>query len=157
WDAQPGNYGFQVLFDGQAVAQDSISLDAPRRVIVAVDDNGAVTTKDTLRDTRLVVTALDGAGAPRPGSCFALIDRDGRLRAQACDGDVGQGDGIVNLRVPDGLEDGNYTLRETFTAAGAPANEQQIQLGPGQFAATAPAAGQSAGEPTPAQEAPAAP
>ena len=51
WDAQPGSYGFQVLFNGQPVAQDSISLDSPSRVIVAVDDAGAVTRKDTLRDT----------------------------------------------------------------------------------------------------------
>src|SRR5215208_4578716 len=47
WDAQPGSYGFQILVNGQPVAQDSVSLDSPSRVIVAVDDTGAVTMKDT--------------------------------------------------------------------------------------------------------------
>ena len=138
WDAQPGNYGFQVLFNGQPVAQDSVSLDSPSRVIVAVDDAGAVTTKDTLRDTRLDVTATDASGAPRPGSCFAIIDREGELRTQGCDGDDGQLDGLLRLRVPNGLDDGNYTLRETFTAeGGTPAEEQRIELGAGRFEAVA--------------------
>ena len=44
WDAQPGTYGFQILFADQPVAQDSVSLDGPRRVVVAVDQTGAVTT-----------------------------------------------------------------------------------------------------------------
>ena len=144
WDAQPGNYGFQVLFNGQPVAQDSVSLDEPSRVIVAVDESGAVTAKDTLRGTRLDVSAVDASGAPRPGSCFAIIDRDGRLRAQACDGDDGQLDGLVRLRVPNGLDDANYTLRETFTAEGAPAEEQRVQLGRGGFEATAASAGEEA-------------
>ena len=118
WDAQPGSYGFQVLFNGQPVAQDSVSLDSPSRVIVAVDEAGAVTVKDTLRDTRLDVTATDASGAPRPGSCFAIIDREGELRTQGCDADDGQLDGLLRLRVPNGLDDGNYTLRETLTAGG---------------------------------------
>src|SRR5215213_10244280 len=134
WDAQPGSYGFQILFDGQPVAQDSISLDSPSRVVVAVDDAGAVTMKDTLRDTRLDVTATDGSGAPRPGSCFAVIDRDGELRTQGCDADDGQLDGQLRLRVPNGLDDGNYTLRETLTVeGGTPAEDQRIELGPGRF------------------------
>ncbi|MCC7023165.1 MAG: hypothetical protein IT338_10065, partial [Thermomicrobiales bacterium] len=151
WDAQPGTYGFQVLFDGQPVSQDSVSLDSPSRVIVAVDQTGAVTTKDTLRGTTLQVTATDAAGAPRPGSCFAILDRQNRLMAQACDADDGQADGVVNLRVPDGLDDGDYTLRETATAAGAtPAPDQRIALGRGQFTAAAQAPG---GEETPPAEA----
>src|SRR5215211_348225 len=138
WDAQQGSYGFQIFFDGQPVAQDSISLDSPSRVIVAVDDTGAVTVKDTLRDTRLDVTATDASGAPRPGSCFAIIDREGELRTQGCDADDGQLDGLLRLRVPNGLEDGNYTLRETFTAEGGrPAEDQRIQLGAGRFEAIA--------------------
>ena len=102
WDAQPGSYGFQVLFNGQPVAQDSVSLDSPSRVIVAVDEAGAVTVKDTLRDTRLDITATDASGAPRPGSCFAVIDREGELRTQGCDADDGQLDGLLRLRVPNG-------------------------------------------------------
>jgi hypothetical protein len=138
WDAQPGSYGFQVLFNGQPVAQDSVSLDNPSRVIVAVDDAGAVTIKDTLRDTRLDVSATDASGAPRPGSCFAIIDRDGQLRTQGCDADDGQLDGLLRLRVPNGLDNGNYTLRETFTAeGGAPAEDQRIELGAGRFEAFA--------------------
>ncbi|MCC2627461.1 MAG: hypothetical protein K0S14_1111, partial [Thermomicrobiales bacterium] len=138
WDAQPGSYGFQVLFNGQPVAQDSVSLDSPSRVIVAVDDAGAVTIKDTLRDTRLDITATDASGAPRPGSCFAVVDRDGELRTQGCDSDDGQLDGLLQLRVPNGLDDGNYTLRETFTAeGGTPAEEQRIELGAGRFEAVA--------------------
>src|SRR5215213_704163 len=138
WDAQPGSYGFQILFNGQPVAQDSVSLDSPSRVIVAVDDTGAVTMKDTLRDTRLDVTATDANGAPRPGSCFAIVDRDGQLRTQGCDADDGQLDGLLQLRVPNGLDDGNYTLRETFTPqGGTPAEDQRIALGAGGFEATA--------------------
>jgi uncharacterized surface anchored protein len=147
WDAQPGTYGFQILVNGQPVTQDNISLDAPRRVIVEVDDTGAVTTKDTLRGTTLDVSAVDVSGAPRTGSCFAIIDRDGSLEAQACDADDSLPDGIVRLRVPDGLDDGTYTLRETLTAAGAQgASDQDLQLGPGQFLATATSAGAAAGQ-----------
>ncbi len=147
WDAQQGTYGFQILINGQPVTQDTISLDAPHRVIVDVDDAGAVTTKDTLRDTTLDVSAVDATGAPRGGSCFAIIDRDGSLEAQACDADDGLPDGIVRLRVPDGLDDGTYTLRETLTTAGAQgAPDQEIQLGPGQFQATATSAGAAAGQ-----------
>src|SRR5215218_6548741 len=144
WDAQPGSYGFQVLFNGQPVAQDSVSLDNPSRVIIAVDDAGAVTMKDTLRDTRLDVSATDASGAPRPGSCFAIIDRDGELRTQGCDGDDGQLDGLLRLRVPNGLDDGNYTLRETFTAEGeTPAEDQRLELGAGRFEAVASTSDQS--------------
>jgi uncharacterized surface anchored protein len=147
WDAQPGSYGFQILFNGQPVAQDSVSLDSPSRVIVAVDDTGAVTMKDTLRDTRLDVTATDASGAPRPGSCFAVIDRQGELRTQGCDGDDGQLDGLLRLRVPNGLDDGNYTLRETFTAEGeTPAEDQRIELGAGRFEAVASTSDQSPSE-----------
>src|SRR5215208_3105906 len=138
WDAQPGSYGFQVLFNGQPVAQDSVSLDGPSRVIVAVDEAGAVTMKDTLRDTRLDVTATDASGAPRPGSCFAIVDRGEELQTQGCDADDGQLDGQLRLRGPNGLDDGNYTLRETFTPeGGTPAEDQRIELGAGRFEAVA--------------------
>src|SRR5215217_5749327 len=144
WDAQPGSYGFQILFNGQPVAQDSVSLDSPSRVIVTVDDTGAITMKDTLRDTRLDVTATDASGAPRPGSCFAVIDRQGELRTQGCDGDDGQLDGLLRLRVPNGLEDGSYTLQETFTAeGGTPAEDQRLELGAGRFEAVASTSDQS--------------
>ena len=154
WDAQPGSYGFQILFNGQPVAQDSVSLDSPSRVIVAVDESGAVTVKDTLRDTRLDVTATDASGAPRPGSCFAVIDREGELRTQGCDADDGQLDGLLRLRVPNGLDDGNYTLRETFTAeGGTPAEDQRIELGAGRFEAFA---STSADQPSPDEPEPGA-
>jgi uncharacterized surface anchored protein len=157
WDAQPGSYGFQVLFNGQPVAQDSVSLDNPSRVVVAVDDAGAVTMKDTLRDTRLDVTATDASGAPRPGSCFAVIDRDGALRTQGCDTDDGQLDGVLRLRVPNGLDGGIYTLRETLTAeGGTPAEDQRIELGAGRFEATASTSADQAppDEPEPGAEEP---
>jgi len=146
WDAQPGNYGFEILFNGQPVAQDSIALDGPRRVVVAVDDAGAVTLKDTLRDTTLDVAAVDAAAAPRPGACFAIVDANDRLRTQACDGDDGQVDGFVALRVPNGLEDADYVVRETFTPDGGEAtDEQRIPLGAGRFETTVASAG---GEPS---------
>ena len=154
WDAQPGNYGFQILFDGEPVAQDSVSLDGPRRVLVGVDPSGAVAAKDTVRDTTLTVSAVDASGAPRTGACFALIDRDDRLRTQACDGDDGQNDGVVELRAPNGLEDANYTLRETFTPeGGAPAEDQRLSLGAGRAEATAQSAGGQAEEPAPEEPA----
>jgi hypothetical protein len=152
WDAQPGNYGFQILLNGQPVTQDTVNLDQERRVVVAVDESGAVTLKDTLRDTTLDVAAVDAAGAPRPGSCFAIVDGQNRLRAQACDADDGQADGLIALRVPNGLEDGAYILRETLAASGVPASDQQLTLGPGEFQASAvggAAAGQVTEEPTP--------
>src|SRR6185312_15661370 len=63
---------------------------------------------------------------------------EGHLRSQACDGDDDATDGSTRLRVPDGLEDGNYILRETFTAnGGVPADDQRLALGPGRFEATA--------------------
>src|SRR5215207_9315846 len=154
WDAQPGSYGFQVLFIGQPVAQDSVSLDNPSRVVVAVDDAGAVMVKDTLRDTRLDIAASDASGAPRPGSCFAVIDREGELRTQGCDADDGQLDGLLRLRVPNGLDDGSYTLQETFTAeGGTPAEDQRIDLGAGRFEAVAATTGQPpSDEPEPGAE-----
>jgi uncharacterized surface anchored protein len=157
WDAQPGSYGFQVLFNDQPVTQDSISLDSPSRVVVAVDEAGAVTLKDTLRDTQLDVTATEASGAPRPGSCFALIDREGELRTQGCDVDDGQLDGLLRLRVPNGLDDGNYTLRETFTPeGGTPAEDQRIELGAGRFEASASTGADqpASDEPEPAREEP---
>src|SRR5215207_8584463 len=154
WDAQPGSYGFQVHFNGQPVAQDSVSLDSPSRVIVAVDDTGTVTTKDTLRDTRLDVSATDVSGTPRPGSCFAVIDRDGELRTQGCDVDDGQLDGQLRLRVPNGLDDGNYTRSETFTPeGGTPVEDQRIELGAGRFEASA---STSADQPSPDETDPSA-
>ena len=83
WDAQPGSYGFQVLFNGQPVAQDSVSLDSPSRVIVAVDEAGAVTVKDTLRDTRLDITATDASGAPAPAPASRSSTRAGSCELKA--------------------------------------------------------------------------
>lgn len=157
WDAQPGNYGFQILQAGQPVTVDSISLDATARVVVAVDENGGIMTKDTLRDTRLDVTAADDAAQPRLDSCFALLDGSNRLLAQACDVDDAAPDGLTALRVPDGLPDGQYLLRETATAnGGVPAPDQNVPLGGGEFAATMQAAGSEAAQPAeePATETP---
>ena len=40
--------------------------------------------------------------------------------------------------MPNGLDDGNYTLRETFTPeGGTPAEDQRIELGAGRFEAVA--------------------
>lgn len=141
WDAQPGTYGFQVLIDGQPVTQDSVSLDSDQRVVVAVDDSGAVTRKDTVRDTRVDVAAVDQAGSPRADSCFAIIDSQNRLRSQACDEDDGQFDGFVSLRVPNGLNDDTYTLRETAAPEGGDtAPDQDVSLGGGRFEVAAQAA-----------------
>ena len=37
------------------------------------------------------------------------------MRVQACDADDGVADGVTLLQVRNGLEEGTYTLRETFT------------------------------------------
>ncbi|HEU5430572.1 MAG TPA: hypothetical protein VFU81_02860, partial [Thermomicrobiales bacterium] len=85
FDAPAGNYGFQILVNGQPIANDTISLDQPRRVVVTTDNRGNVANKDTVRDTTLVVTRTGPDGAPQPGSCFAIFDKSGDLQAQACD------------------------------------------------------------------------
>ncbi|MDQ2653740.1 MAG: SpaA isopeptide-forming pilin-related protein, partial [Chloroflexota bacterium] len=157
WDAQPGAYGFQVFLNDQPVAQDSVSLDEPSRVYVAVDPTGAVIDKRTLPSTSLDVTATDDTGQPRLDSCFALLDAQGNLVSQACDADDAP-DGRTTLRVPDGLPNDTYTLRETATANGEPALDQQLPLEEGDFQATAQAAGASQeqgtepGEETPSVE-----
>ncbi len=138
FDAQPGNYGFQILFDDQPVAQDTISLDAPSRVIVTVDDQGAVTGKDTVQDTVLTVTKSDASGAPLAGACFAVLTRDDQLAGQGCDGDDGAADGQTRLRFPSGLATDSYGLQEVATPDGQDASERQrIDLGPGAFTAEA--------------------
>ncbi len=136
WDAQAGSYGFQIQINGQPVAQDSVSLDRDERVFVAIDAAGTVTAKNTVPDTTLAVSAADSAGNLPDAGCFAIIDRENRLRTQACDEDDGQADGIVPLRVPDGLPEDAYTLRQTAAPDGStPAADQEITLGGGQFEA----------------------
>ena len=157
WDAQPGAYGFQIFLDGQPLAQDGISLDTPSRVYVAADPTGAVIDKRTIPTTTLEVAATDDAGQPRLDSCFALLDAQDDLVSQACDADDAP-DGRTTLRVPNGLPNDTYTLRETATAGGDPAPDQQLPLGEGTFQATAQAAGSSqeqgtdTGEETPGAE-----
>ena len=149
FDAPAGTYGFQTVVDGQPVATDTISLDQPQRVEIETDDSGNVTVKDTLRDTTLEVTRTDAAGTPLPGACFAVLDGNGGLLAQACDADDGQADGVVRLRVPDGLAQGRYTLRETRTPDGAqPAADQRVDLGPGGQRVTVQTAGAQGQPPT---------
>lgn len=161
WDAQQGAYGFQVFMDGQPVTQDGVSLDSNERVLVAVDPSGAVTDKRTVPQTTLDVAAVDDSGAARPGSCFALFDEQDDLVSQQCDDDDRQPDGMVTLRVPNGLVDGSYELRETRTGdTGEAAAAQEIALGAGRFQTTAEAAGAGSeqtseeGETTPAVETP---
>ncbi len=156
WDAQPGAYGFQVFLDDQPVTQDGISLDQPSRVYVAVDPTGAVLDKRTIPSTSLEVAATDDAGQPRLDSCFALLDAQGDLVSQACDADDAP-DGRTTLRVPDGLPNDTYTLRETATSSGEPAPDQQLPLGEGDFQATAQAAGTAQEQGTePGEESPVA-
>ncbi|MFT4037731.1 MAG: SpaA isopeptide-forming pilin-related protein [Thermomicrobiales bacterium] len=146
WDAQPGAYGFQVFVNDQPVTQDGVSLDAPDRVLVAVDPTGAVLDKRTIPTTELEVSATDASGQPRPGSCFALLDQFGDLQSQTCDEDDGAPDGRVTLPVPDGLPNGTFTLRETQTASGEPAPDQDLPLGAGDFQATMQAGGDATQE-----------
>ncbi|MEZ4561361.1 MAG: SpaA isopeptide-forming pilin-related protein [Thermomicrobiales bacterium] len=156
WDAQPGAYGFQVLLDEQPVTQDGISLDQPSRVYVAVDPTGAVLDKRTIPSTSLEVAATDDTGQPRLASCFALLDARGNLVSQACDADDVP-DGLTTLRVPDGLPNDTYTLRETAVGSGEPAPDQPLPLGEGDFQATAQAAGATQEQGTaPGEESPVA-
>ncbi|MCA9877670.1 MAG: hypothetical protein KC442_07810, partial [Thermomicrobiales bacterium] len=141
WDAQPGAYGFQVFVNDQEATQDGVSLDQPSRVYVAVDPTGAVLDKRTIPSTTLDVAATDAADQPRLDTCFALFDARGDLVSQACDADDAP-DGRAILRVPDGLPNDTFTLRETATASGEPAPDQQLPLGEGVFQATAQAAGE---------------
>lgn len=141
WDAQPGAYGFQVFVNEQEAAQDGVSLDQPARVYVAVDPTGAVLDKRTIPSTTLEVAATDAAGQPRLDACFALFDARGSLVSQACDAD-GAPDGRTVLRVPNGLPNDTFTLRETATASGDAAPDQQLPLGEGVFQATAQALGE---------------
>ncbi|MDP9362647.1 MAG: hypothetical protein M3Q10_00195, partial [Chloroflexota bacterium] len=147
FDAQPGTYGFQVLFDGEPVAQDTIALDAPSRVAVAVDAQGNVSSLGTVPDTVLEVAKLDAAGSPLPGACFAVRD-GGSLVGQACDADDGE-DGTTIIRVPNGLPAGTYELAEVSTPDGQPAaDDQRIELGPGRYAADAVAGDGQATDPS---------
>lgn len=150
FDAQPGTYGFQVLVDDQLVAQDQISLDQPRRVVVETDESGQVTLLDTVREAELVISRVDESGQPMPGACFAAV-RGGALLAQACDADDGNDDGQTVIRFPDGIDPGRADLIETRTPPDQQAApDQTIDLGLGDNAATAvvPGAGQPAEEPT---------
>jgi hypothetical protein len=147
--AQPGTYGFQILVDGEPVAQDQISLDQPRRVVVETDEAGQVALLDTLRDAALTVTKTDDAGGPLPGACFA-VSRGDDLLGQACDADDGAADGQTRIRFPDGIEPGAYDLAETLTPDGEVTSEpQRVDLGPGEAAIDAVAAstGQDGGRP----------
>ena len=72
-----------------------------------------------------------------------LLLRDHRPRWTSCapraaTATMASSMGCCALRVPNGLEDGNYTLRETFTPeGGTPAEDQRIELGAGRFEAVA--------------------
>ena len=138
FDGQPGQYGFQVLVNGQPVAQDSVSLDDAYRVIVEVDDSGQVVAKDIVQDGRLTIERTDATGVPQPDACFGVFDpeQDGALIGQACDNDDQNPDGKTTIRFLDGLKRGQYELRETLTPDGQQAPEtQRIDLGPGRQSA----------------------
>jgi len=153
FDGQPGQYGFQVVVNGQPVAQDSLSLDDAYRVVVDVDETGQVTSKDILQDAKLVVQRSDRDGVPQPDACFAVIDpqQNDKVLSQACDGDDQNPDGQTTLRFLDGVDRGQYDLVETFTPEGQSASEtQRIEIGPGKQSASAVV---GAGAPTDGQSA----
>ncbi|MDQ3411193.1 MAG: hypothetical protein M3509_03665, partial [Chloroflexota bacterium] len=136
FDAEPGNYGFQVLADGQPIAQDAISLDSPFRVQVAIDNQGNIASLDTVDDTTLAVTKLGPDNAPLPGACFAVETGNGRFIGQACDGDDGAADGLTEIRFPNGLDRDQYVLAEVTPGDAAPATDQPVELGRGETAVT---------------------
>ena len=72
--------------------------------------------------------------------------------------DDGQFDGFVSLRVPNGLTDDTYTVREVSAPeGGAPAQDQDVNLGRGRFEVAAQAAAPEGAEPPttePGEEAP---
>ncbi|MBA3413941.1 MAG: hypothetical protein H0U10_01785, partial [Chloroflexia bacterium] len=147
FDAQPGTYGFQILLDGEPVAQDQISIEQPRRVVVETDDAGQVTLLDTLRGAALTVAKTDDAGTPSPGACFAA-SRGNELLGQACDADDGAADGQTRIRFPDGIEPAAYDVVETLTPDGQTAAEtQRVDLGPGEAATSVVAGGPTDGGP----------
>lgn len=150
FDAEPGNFPFQVQIDGQAVAQDVISLDAPARVHVAVNDQGALTTLETVEDTVAVVTKAGADGAPQPGACFAVETTGGEFVGQACDADDGAADGVTEIRFANGLPQGQYVVTEVTENVPEPAADQPVELGPGETAVTVTAGGAAEpGQPEP--------
>ncbi|MDQ3779764.1 MAG: SpaA isopeptide-forming pilin-related protein, partial [Chloroflexota bacterium] len=137
FDSPAGTYGIQILVDEQPVGQDQISLDQPSRVVLETDQSGAITTLQTVDGTLLSVAKRDDAGTPLSGSCFAVLARDNTLQGQACDADDGE-DGTTTLRFPNGLPAGSYDLNEVLTPDGQDeADGQEIDLGPGRYAAEA--------------------
>lgn len=137
FDSPPGTYGIQIVVDDQPVVQDQIALDQPSRVVLETDASGTITALQTVDDTTLSVAKSDDAGSPLTGSCFAVLSTDGTLQGQACDADDGE-DGTTTLRFANGLPSGSYDLNEVLTPDGQDEAEgQQVDLGPGGYAAEA--------------------
>ena len=117
WDAQPGTYGFQILVNGQPVAQDTISLDLPagsssRRRRRRGHD------KDTLRDTTLDVSAVDAqrrTASPAPASPSSTAT--GRFMPRTAMQTTACRTVCCDSRAKWSRRR-DYTLRETFTPTG---------------------------------------
>jgi uncharacterized surface anchored protein len=138
-DAPSGDLAFQVLFNDQPVAAESLSLDQASRLHLVVDSQGTITTLETITPAALTVTKTDAAGTPLPDACFAVLSADRKtLLGQACDGDDGRQDGQTRIPFPNGITPGTYHLQETRTPDGQPASpEQPVTLATGDNQVTA--------------------
>jgi uncharacterized surface anchored protein len=132
-NAPSGDLNFQVLFNDQPVAAESLSLDQASRLHLVVDSQGTIATLETINPATLTVTKSDAAGTPLPDACFAVVSEDdAALLGQACDGDDGRQDGHTRIPFPNGITPGTYPLRETRTPDGQPAApEQPVTLAAG--------------------------
>jgi uncharacterized surface anchored protein len=132
-DAPSGDLNFQVLFNDQPVTTESLSLDQASRLHLVFDNQGTITTLETVTPSALSVTKTAADGAPMPDACFAVLNRDGAtLLGQACDGDDNQRDGQIRIPFPNGITPGSYLLRETRTPDGQPAApDQEVTLAAG--------------------------
>ena len=120
---------YEVLVNGQPVAQDQIDLPNNARVRVTLDGQGAVQNAELVPQAGLTVTKTDPSGAVLSGSCFALFDGND-LATQACDVDDGE-DGNTFLLFLNGIDDGGeeFELRETLVPDGqSEAEEQDVPL-----------------------------
>jgi hypothetical protein len=88
---------------------------ADREVTISANQRSQISIVDPLapqpqRSGDLRVFKLDTGGRALAGSCFAVVDGEGRVLVASCDADDGADNGVVLM---EGIAPGEYTLRET--------------------------------------------
>jgi hypothetical protein len=129
FDAPAGSEGFQVLVDGQAVHSDGTPFEFDARLHIVTDAGGNPVTLEFVEPASLTATRIDLNGNLATGSCIAVLTLGGSLVGRACE--TG-GTGEVVMAFPNGIEPGEYLVREFVTPEGlTPAPDQVVTLGPG--------------------------